>query len=47
MITGSGNDLSTEVFNGDSWIKGPEMLHSLSYQSLHCFVGRQWKVSAH
>jgi len=35
IITGGGNDLSTEVFNGDSWINGPEMLRSLSY---HCIV---------
>ena len=33
MITGGGNDLSTEVFNGNEWINGPQMLRSLSY---HC-----------
>ena len=35
LITGGGNDLSTEVFNGESWMDGPQMLRSLSY---HCIV---------
>ena len=35
LITGGGNDLSTELFNGDSWVAGPQMLRSLSQ---HCIV---------